>query len=849
MINKDQEEIIKNAKLPAYVLAGPGTGKTHTIVNFVAEEIKRGRFSPNKILITTFTKKAARELNTRIISKLKQDKLNVDLKNMMIGNFHSLAIDFIKKFRKLDDKFFSLTVIDSNMEEYLLMENIELFTSLEGFSDLIQGNPTSKVLEIFESIINNLLDLQALKESEDARDRLAYAIYRTYEGLLDRLGLINFQLILKRFHDLLADPLIGEKIRGEIDLVVVDEYQDTNLIQEEIAFNLGNKGNIIVFGDDDQALYSFRGASANNLLDFDQRFYQKTGLRSTAYKLMINYRSNQFIVAKAKTFIDKVKPTGKKDLMAVDQVENPNTIVRARAENIGNIVAIVNHLTKKIKAKQIAFLFPSFYNDFPSTLQLALEKSGLRVINRKSDQYFYRKEIRLMVYILLKYAGVDKIHLDFSGQKDWKKNKYRKYLASILEDENLGANDEIRDFLNKLGEGEKLSAIVYRALGLDFHQKIIGWAKDESAKMRIQKNIGKFLSLCVDFDDIFTYQESSKLKFIFSYLYVYYKNNALAEYDEEDSFEDGVNFMTIHQAKGLEFDVVFVSSLNDYPRGFGEKFLEKYERKPSSDQDQLDFYRKYYTAFTRAKNLLVVFDNSRDKRIKAFANSLDSSSNLSTIAFKKEAEKKDKPILAYTTDIAIYHTCPQKYLFLRKLSYKTHKTKSLTFGSRVHALAEYLYSDNFIKDDMKAFLEKNPAYIASISNLLNMGFDVRNSEANYKADRDFYILQGSLDLILKDGTIIDLKTGSFDEKALEKYKGQLITYKNLMKENGENPTGMLLYFIEKDQEIRVEEEDFDIFAIDRIARNIVDENFNEKTTDKGECKLCPMRFYCKRACI
>ena len=71
MINKDQEEIIKNAKLPAYVLAGPGTGKTHTIVNFVAEEIKRGRFSPNKILITTFTKKAARELNTRIISKLK----------------------------------------------------------------------------------------------------------------------------------------------------------------------------------------------------------------------------------------------------------------------------------------------------------------------------------------------------------------------------------------------------------------------------------------------------------------------------------------------------------------------------------------------------------------------------------------------------------------------------------------------------------------------------------------------------------------------------------------------------------------------------------------------------------
>ena len=97
MRNLGQEEIIKNAKLPAVVIAGPGTGKTHTIVGFVAEAIKEGKFPANKVLITTFTKKAARELNTRIITRLRKEGLDTDLEDMKIGNFHSLAISFITK--------------------------------------------------------------------------------------------------------------------------------------------------------------------------------------------------------------------------------------------------------------------------------------------------------------------------------------------------------------------------------------------------------------------------------------------------------------------------------------------------------------------------------------------------------------------------------------------------------------------------------------------------------------------------------------------------------------------------------------------------------------------------------
>ena len=830
MRNLGQEEIIKDAKLPAVVLAGPGTGKTHTIVNFVAEGIKKKRFDANKVLITTFTRKAAKELNTRIITKLKEDDIKVDLKDMMIGNFHSLAIDFIKKYRKLDDNFFNLTVIDSFMEEYIIKENLDVFRKIDGFDDYIRKNQVATILDIFQTITNNLVDLEDLRKSADDKKRIAYDIYTTYEKILNDLGLINFQLILKRFYDLLADPVIGDEIRENIDLVIIDEYQDTNLIQEEIAFRLTKDGNIIVFGDDDQALYSFRGADPRNLLDSGDKFYKYSKIKSTTYKLDINYRSNQFIVKKSKDFIDEAKLNDKKDLVSVDSKENENSIVRARSANISNIVAIVKHLSKEVNLNQIAFLFPSFYNSFPNQLEKGFEKAGIKVINRKSDKYFYRKEIRFFLYILLKYKDISQINVDLDERyMDYyqkKKNAYRKYLSSILEDENLRQNKEIEEFIGKIAHKEKISEIIYKAIGLKYYKNILKRAGDE--EKRIHKNTGKFINLGVDFDEIFAGKDNFYEKFIFSYLYIFYDKNAISEYDEDDNDIDGVNFMTIHQAKGLEFEVVFVSSLNDYPRGDREKFIDISKRK-TSEEVNLDFYRKYYTAFTRAKNLLVLFNNSRDKRIQKFVNSLDTSSRLSTIDFRRENPKSEKEILAFTTDIDVYKTCPRKYKFIRKLSYKTYKNESLIFGSRVHALAEYIYSDNFNKEDMGNFLKKNPIYINPVANLLNKAYQVKDSEVNYKTDRNFYILQGSLDLVLSDNTIVDLKTGSFDERTLDKYSNQLITYKNLMEENGEKVKETLLYFIEKGKEIRVEDRDFDIEEIDRIAKNIIEENFDNKT--------------------
>ena len=304
MINQAQRRVIEEAKTPAAVIAGPGTGKTFTIVKKVVDLVKNGHIPANRILITTFTKKAAAELNSRILTEFKKEGINTDLKDLKVGNFHSLANIYIDKYKKLDGEFFKADVIDSYTEGYLLERNMYRFEKIGGFRENFRGNRIRAIQENFDDIINNLIDLKLLKNSDDPKYRLSYEVYMTHLETLKENHLMNFPLILKKFHELLSDKMIGKEIRESIDFVIIDEYQDTNFIQEEIAFGLIREKNIMVFGDDDQSLYSFRGADPKNLLEFDNTCKRKLGTRANIYRLDTNYRSNQAIIDIAKTWMD-----------------------------------------------------------------------------------------------------------------------------------------------------------------------------------------------------------------------------------------------------------------------------------------------------------------------------------------------------------------------------------------------------------------------------------------------------------------------------------------------------------------------------------------------------------------
>ena len=862
MINEKQKLIVEDAKYPCAVLAGPGTGKTFTIVQKIISLIKNDGISPNKILVTTFTKKAANELIERVESGLKNENIFADTSNMLIGNFHSLALSFLKEYKSFTNKIFDPLVIDSHIEGYLIEKNMDIFENISNFSKFISYNEVGQIQGIFANITNNLVDLDELRNSSNPRDILALEIYLAWANFLDENDLINYQLILKKFYDLLKDPFYGKKIRDRIDFVIIDEYQDTNTIQEEISFSLCKGKNLMVFGDDDQALYSFRGASPKNLRDFDKTCKMKMKRKANFYHLDINYRSNQEIIDKSREFLvnsnafdlEKIK-----NLRANVSEKNENSVVRARANEYENIENIVKFLNKKINLNQIAFLFPSLNGDYPKSLQTYFENHGINVLNKSSKLFFKRREIRLCLYVILSIFSKKPKKLTGSNPDKYKwtqETNFKKYIGGIFDDKEFSRNQELNAYIKeeklKLSENKSYTEILYQAFGLEIFKEILDKKLEDQNSIRELSNIGKFTSILSDFInlcgfEINFYEKSVDL--IYGYIFYLFKNSAISEFENFDSPKNSVIFSTIHQAKGLEYDVVFVSSLNDNPRKDRYSFSPKLEGKKESDFLK-NYYRKYYTAFTRAKNLLVILDNSENTYMKSFTLSLNSSSILKTIDFKFKEESLKKEILAYTTDISIYKSCPLKYKFIRLLEYRKEKTRAVDFGSKVHSLAEYLTNikkENLSYDKINEFIKENKEFQKPIDNFINRNFPIKDSEMNIKLDRNFYILQGNIDIILENGSIIDIKTGKINENNLSSYKNQLLTYYNLLVYNNKKVGKMFLYFIEEDKLIEVKKSDFNMKYIDEIGKNIVEKNIEIRTADKKECKFCPMAYFCNRA--
>lgn len=860
MSNKSQDLIINDAKLPACVIAGPGTGKTYTIVKKIISLIKNDNLEPNRILVTSFTKKAANELIERVETSLKKEQIEADTSNMLIGNFHSLALKFLREYKSFTGEIFDKNVIDISMEGYLIEKNLDIFEELDNYKRLITYKEVGQIMTIFSDITNNLIDLNDLRKSEDERDRLALDIYLTWANFLEENNLINYQLILKNFYNLLDDPYYGKKIRDRIDFVIIDEYQDTNHLQEEIGFKLLRGKNIMVFGDDDQALYAFRGASPSNLTDFDKRCRKKLKAKAHYYELNINYRSNQEIINKSKNFLEESGAFDHiKQLKAIDENINENSVVRARAYNYENILKIIKILNKDINLNQIAFLFPSLKHKYPKELQSFLELNKIGVLNKSSKLFFRRDEIRLLMYILLKIYSTRPKSKEGSNKDEFKKRQetnFKTYIRSIFDDLKLKNNKKLNDFIDekrrRIQENSSYTDIIYESFKLPILKSYLDQDLSGLRQTREVSNIGKFTEIISSFIDIGGfpidfYKKSVDL--IYGYIFYLFKTEAIEEFENFDTPEDAINFSTIHQAKGLEYDVVFVSGIYENPSKPREYFSPKLG-KGKVDDGYKNFFRKYYTAFTRAKKLLVILDNSQNYQIKKFQKDLKSSSNIKSLDFKIAKKDIKKPILAYTTDIEVYRSCPLKYKFLRFLSFKKEKTRAAEFGLKVHQIAEFMTNlkrEGKSIDLINNFIRENKEFKKPVENFINRDFQIKESELNIKLDRDFYLLQGNIDIVLKNKSILDIKTGRVKKENISKYKNQLLTYYNLFFYNKREVGDLYLYFIEEDKLIKVENDDFDIGKIDTIAKNIVAKAMDTKTKNRNECKFCQMKYLCERA--
>lgn len=316
--NLDQKESILSAvNENQYIVAGPGSGKTTVLVLKILKYIFVDNVKLNGIVVTTFTKKAARELKERISnwSYLLAEELGIhmeyDFDNLLIGTLDSIAEEIVSKYMDVEiiDNFTSSAIMMQN----LLIDERNKDKRLKQFIKKIKNNQggvgasdiNNLIQTIRERIYYDIIDKEKLKKDAN-RESIVFEIIDDYLDQLNSRNVMDYAMLEEKFYELLKKGQV-DSFRN-ISVLLIDEYQDTNLLQESIYFKIAeyvnkNNGNITVVGDDDQSLYRFRGATINLFTEYSERINEKLGISPKTIFLHNNYRSTKSIIDFANEYI------------------------------------------------------------------------------------------------------------------------------------------------------------------------------------------------------------------------------------------------------------------------------------------------------------------------------------------------------------------------------------------------------------------------------------------------------------------------------------------------------------------------------------------------------------------
>ncbi len=949
-LNSDQLRIVNQTEGPVLVIAGPGSGKTKTLVERIVNLVKKG-VEPDAIMVGTFTEKASKELITRISNRLLEEGREVNLNEMYVGTLHSIFLRFLEENREFTRLKRSYRLFDQFEQVFTIFRHINEFLAIDELTDLIGDHKVSywmkasQIADKVNIVSEEMLDFEKLAKSKHDSVRGLAKCYKLYADIMEEENALDFSTIqLATYQMFSSHPDVLKKIQETVQYIMVDEYQDTNTIQEKILLMLASRNhNICVVGDDDQGLYRFRGATIRNILEFDKNFTK--GECKTFY-LKINYRSHPDIIAfynkwmkeqqwtfDGKTFrFDKdiVAREGEfPDVPAVMRLSSENNIDEYHAE----VLRFIRYLKREniiSDYNQIAFLFRSVKSDKAKALAAYLENNGIKIFSPRSDMFFERDEVKLILGCLVTiFPQMEYLFEDGSTTatlcKQWSIN-----FMDCLEQDPKGNRELILWVLAKQkahapmkrATNYGLTSLVYQMFQFKLFAQFLDVELDANkTDLRAAYNIGTLTSLTSKFEylnniTIFTPKNNeSVLKSFFNYYLRFLVQGGLSEFEDfDETLPSGcVSFMTIHQSKGLEFPITIVGSMNAVPTksytDLDEILQKEYYHKPIYEPLEqtkyFDFARLFYTAFSRAQNLLLLTgcETCTGRRtpstyFEKYWNSLPKWSNkgidLHKIDFASVKPVSIKHEYAFTSHILLYENCPRQYKFYKELQFVEERKGSTMGGSLLHETIEDIHKavlrgeqDTLTDANIESWFNNNyqllvkqlhsnlaesqrNAILHQVLNYRNQNqgqwHRIKEAEVDVSLVKEDYILKGKIDLVEGENNtveLVDFKSGDkpdvnttdeFKRRILNQYRRQLEIYAYLIEQRyGHKVSAMHIYYPKEENgnpriTFRYHKQNIDstIEAFDEVVKKIEKKDYSMKGVCRNEkhCSDCDLRFYC-----
>ncbi len=592
-LNAEQRRVVLEGDGYSLVLAGAGSGKTRTLVYRVAYLLERG-VDPREILLVTFTIKSAKEMLSRVKSLLRED-----VTSMWGGTFHHVCNRILRKFAPKLGLPQNYIIIDEEDSKALFAQCIR---EVKEDKDL-KGFPGAGFFTYLKGISVNTLTPweEILRERFEEFSDYFFAIkevFSRYESRKREGFLVDFDDLLWLVYSLLRkDGEVRDYYAERFRYILVDEYQDTSVLQAEIVELLGSKHkNLLVVGDDAQSIYSFRGASVENILNFPKRhpeakvFYLKQNYRSTPQVLYLANASIENNLMGYRKHLEAVR-SGLGEVPIVARVASPEEESRFIADQIALF------LDEGIPPQEIAVLFRSSYQC--AKLELALASRGIEYTMRGGIRFFEQSHIKdVLAYLRVLYNPRDflawqRLLCLYPGIGPQTARK----LFNILQDLDFS--------LDSIDAMPRISAKAKKSLERIFSifSTIRTLSLEESCKYVLEQGYWDYLQQ--NFEDYFQRQED--LLYLLDFLKGYKDLESLfsdlgitESYKKEVGSREGNSIVlsTVHQAKGLEWEVVFVLGVVD-----GQFPHAKSLREPGGIEEER---RLFYVALTRAKNHLII---------------------------------------------------------------------------------------------------------------------------------------------------------------------------------------------------------------------------------------------------